>query len=66
MLTNIQLYGTEDVPPINKEDCNRRIAMLKAHRAMIYDKAEANYILVKIDEAIKFWTRMKHGENEYE
>lgn len=64
MISNLELYGTDNVPRINKNDCNKRIELLKAHKAEVYDKPDSNYTLLKIEEAIKFWSRMRDGEGD--
>jgi len=64
MISNLELYRTDDVPRINKNDCNKRIALLKAHKAKVYDKPDSNYTLLKIEEGIKFWSRMRDGEGD--
>jgi len=66
MISNLELYGTDDVPKINKEDCNKRIKLLNKHKSEIYNKPDSNYTLVKIEEAIKFWSRMRDGEGDFE
>ena len=64
MLTNLELYGTEDVPRINKEDCNKRILLLNVQLAKIYKDSNNSYLVTKVIEAKSFWSRMMLGEGD--
>lgn len=66
-MTNMELYGTKDVPDINKEDCEKRIQLLQTNLARVSkDPARYNFTIRKIKSAIKFWTRMAHGEGDFD
>ena len=66
MISNFELYGTDDVPRINKEDCNKRIELLNERLSEIYKDPKQNYTITKIMEGIKFWSRMRDGEGDLE
>ena len=59
MLTNLELYGTEDVPAVPKATANARIALLRQN----LKRNRKNYTEVKIIEAIRFWQKLSHQED---
>ena len=66
MLTNRELYGTDHVPAIRKEDADARIEMLRLNleREMAKPIMEQNnYIQYEILKAIKFWKKMSNQED---
>ena len=58
--SNLELYGTEDVPLIPSYIIMRRIELLDEHKAELY---EVPYIqrdfntIRKVEKALKFWER---------
>ncbi len=56
MISNLELYGTEKVPPIPKEIALGRIELLKANLETI-DIADSGKTKLVVD-AIKFWQRL--------
>ena len=58
--SNLELYGTEDVPEIPADVIMRRIELLDDRKAELY---EVNYMdrdfktIRKVEKAIKFWER---------
>lgn len=66
MLTNEQLYGTDDVPPIRKEDADKRIKVLQENLEREIHKPfkeQNSYIQSEIIRAIRFWKRMSNQED---
>jgi hypothetical protein len=66
MLSNMDLYGTDDVPPISKEDANKRIALLEKRLAFLTSlplKVQSSYTETKVIEAIRFWKRLSNQED---
>ena len=66
MLTNLELYGTDNVPPVPKKVANDRIALLQMHLKVETDKPpleQKNYTQVKIIEAIRFWRKLSNQED---
>jgi hypothetical protein len=66
MITNLELYGTEDVPPVPKAVANERITLLRLHleklRALPFEHQQ-NYTEVKVIEAIAFWKKLSDQED---
>jgi len=61
MLSNMELYGTEDVPPIPIEIALERQLLLRRHlKAEVAKplKEQNNHIQNEILKAIKFWGRL--------
>ena len=56
MITNLELYGTEVVPPIPREVAEARIKLLQVHLKEV-DIGNC-YLTKKITDAIKFWSRL--------
>ena len=66
MITNLELYGTEDVPKIPAGICNERIALLEDNLDNCIQKPlgeQSSYKEVVIIKAIKFWKSMRDGED---
>ena len=65
MPTNLELYGTEDVPKVPAEVCNQRLELLKERLegllSVHYMKWD-NETMNKVQKAIVFWTKMRDGE----
>lgn len=65
-MTNLELYGTEDVPPIPADICNERIRMLDER---LFDElakpvyTQDGFLIKKIGDSIRFWKKMRDGEN---
>ena len=69
MLTNLELYGTEDVPRVPADVCNERIAMLKNRlevEASKFFMEQDNNLINTLLKAIKHWQRLRDGEEENE
>jgi len=65
MITNLELYGTDNVPPVPKEVADKRIEMLKANLATDVRKhysEQDNHIQSEILKAIRFWQRLSNQE----
>jgi len=65
MLTNLELYGTEDVPSVPAEICNERLRLLEIHMRTLLDvhyMKQDNQTMNSIIKAQKFWTQLKDGE----
>ncbi len=68
MITNLELYGREDVPPIPEHVANFRIALLKENLkklTSVHWTAQDNSVINNIIKAIGFWERLRDGEEEY-
>lgn len=66
MLTNIELYGTDHIPPIRKSDADVRIEMLELNLEREMSKPmmeQNNYKQSCILKAIRFWKRMSNQED---
>jgi len=66
MLTNKELYGTEDVPLVPKEVCNTRLELLKERMAELLSVNymwQDNSTINEVEKAIKFWTTLRDGES---
>ena len=66
MLTNLELYGTENVPPVPKKVADDRIALLQRHLKGGMDKQpleQKSYTQFKIIEAIRFWRKLSNQED---
>jgi len=62
MLTNKELYGTEDVPLVPKEVCNTRLELLKERMAellSVHYLVQDNSTINEVEKAIKFWTTLR-------
>jgi len=68
MLSNQELYGTDDVPKVPEDVCNERIALLQNRLKEEADKhfmLQSNDMLNKLQSGIKFWQRLRDGEEEH-
>jgi hypothetical protein len=66
MLTNLELYGTEDVPPVPKEVANERIILLKENlikQLKLPTEEQSSHTQTKIVEGIKFWRKLSDQED---
>jgi len=64
-MTNAQLYGTNDVPRISKEDCNKRIELLNKRLGEVSTvdmMCKNTFLITKIIKAKEFWSRLRDGE----
>lgn len=63
MMTNLELYGTNDVPNVPKEIANERLRLLKKHLATVMsgDEWDTN-IVNRILKAQLYWTKLRDGE----
>ena len=64
MLSNLELYGTEDVPLVPKETCDRRLELLKIHMRKllsVHYMNQDNQTMNEVDHAIKHWTQLRDG-----
>ena len=60
-MTNYELYGTEDVPPIPKEVAMQRITLLQKNLDRELQrpfKEQNSYKVSQILKAIDFWSKM--------
>jgi len=65
MRTNLELYGTDDVPRIPIEIANERIELLKANLSALLEvhfMYHDNDLINAIQKAIKHWTQLRDGE----
>ena len=68
MITNLELYGTEDVPKVDEKTCNRRIELLNERLKEESSKhymIQNNNLLNTLTKAIKHWRQLRDGEEEY-
>ena len=68
MLTNLELYGTNDVPPVPKDVCNVRIDLLKEkllEEGKVHYMNQDNNKLNTLIKGIDFWTKLRDGEETY-
>ena len=68
MISNKELYDTENVPQVPVEICDKRIEILKEHMAKLLNvhyMHQDNNTINEVEKAIKFWTKFKNGEEEY-
>ena len=56
MISNLELYGTNDVPPVPKEVALERIVLLKKHLKTI--DVSNSYTTKLILDAIDHWTKL--------
>ena len=69
MITNDELYGTDYIPPVSEEVCDGRLLILKERleeEASRHYMKQNNDLINKLTKAIKFWERLRDGEEEYE
>ena len=67
-MTNLELYGTYDVPLIPREVSESRILLLKKHLDKIMEDSfmdRDSYKVSKILQAIEFWRKMSEGEESH-
>ena len=65
MLTNMELYGTDDVPTVDKETCNRRLYLLDKRLKDLLKVGymdHNNYLINKVMKAQKHWVKLRDGE----
>jgi len=68
MITNLELYGTEDVPKVDEKTCNRRIELLNKRLKEESSKhymIQNNNLLNTLTKAIRHWHKLRDGEEEY-
>ena len=66
MISNETLYGTRDVPFINKEDANKRIVLLNKRLDDLLSlplEEQSSYLETRVIEAIRFWKKISNQEN---
>ena len=65
MISNMELYGTEDIPLVPKEVCNGRLDLLLIHLKKlmsVHYMDQDTYTINKILEAQNFWKKLRDGE----
>jgi len=65
MISNLELYGREDVPKVPETVCNFRIKLLKERLEMlvsVHYMEQNNDLINKVQKAITFWTKLRNGE----
>ena len=65
MLTNLELYGTDKVPPVPVSVANERIALLQANLSVHIKlplKEQSSYTICKILDGISFWRKLSCQE----
>ena len=66
MLSNSQIYGTEDVPPVPKEVADERIRLLRLNLKKNMDmpmEEQSTWTQTRILDAISFWRKLSHQED---
>ena len=66
MLTNLELYGRDDVPPVPKNIADERIEMLRENLKIQLEmplKKQSSYLQTRILEGIKFWQKLSNQED---
>ena len=66
MISNLKLYGTNDVPRVPKFVANTRLRLLNERLGNLMKVGfmqRDNHTINKILEAQKHWTRLRDGEN---
>ena len=64
MLSNLELYGTNDVPRVPKKTCNIRLALLKKHMRellSVHFMEQDNNTMNEVTKAIKHWEQLRDG-----
>lgn len=68
-MTNMELYGTDNVPPVPKEVAEARIDLLQSRlRVLLKDSwngEQVSYDIRKVLQAIDFWQQMSTGEENH-
>ena len=65
MISNLELYGREDVPKVPDTVSDFRIKLLKerlAELVAVHYMEQNNDLIGKVQKAIAFWTKLKNGE----
>jgi len=65
MVSNLDLYGREDVPLVPATVANFRIILLKERLAMltsVHFMEQDIHLINKVTEAIEFWSHLRDGE----
>lgn len=65
MITNLELYGTNNIPKIPESVANQRITLLKARLEMLcHDDKIKNriYLIMMVKSSMQFWEQLKSGE----
>ena len=65
MGTNLELYGTTDVPVIPKEVANERLELLKSNLSgllCVHYMDQDNDLINAVQKAIKHWEQLRDGE----
>ncbi len=65
MLSNYELYGTDDVPQIPKEIANERIELLNIHldKLLAVHYLKQDQVLINnVLDAKKHWAKLRDGE----
>ena len=65
MLTNMDLYGTDDVPLVPAEVCDPRIKLLQERLKKLMEvhwMERDNHLVDQVVAGITFWKRLRDGE----
>ena len=65
MITNLELYGTEDVPLVPAKVANRRINLLKERLKVlcsVHYMEQDNNLINRALEGVTFWTKLRDGD----
>jgi len=65
MRTNLEIYGTDDVPKIPEAVCNQRIKLLKDRLDMLlapHFMEQDSDLINTVIKARDFWLTMRNGE----
>jgi hypothetical protein len=65
MLTNLELYGREDVPRIPETVANLRLALLEERLEVllsVHFMEQDNTLINEVMKAKAFWTALRDGE----
>ena len=65
MRTNLELYGTTDVPLIPIHIANERLELLKSNLSgllAVHFMSQDNDLINAVQKAIKHWTQLRDGE----
>jgi hypothetical protein len=66
LLANLELYGTEDVPPIPKHIADERIALLKEHLSVLRSlpfMEQKPHIEYEVLKAMRHWKQLSNQED---
>ncbi len=68
MLSNLELYGREDIPKVPETVCNFRILLLKENLAKltsVHFMEQDNNSINVVKKAIEHWEQLRDGEENY-